>query len=97
VENAIIVDVEPTTALRQAEVLAAKRMIERTAKTFALRPSKLLGDSAYGSAEMLGWLVDELGIEPCSTNRRAMMAPSRVRTSTMIRPATFISALAAGR
>jgi hypothetical protein len=68
-----------------------------TAKTFALRPSKLLGDSAYGSAEMLGWLVDELGIEPCSTNRRAMMAPSRVRTSTMIRPATFISALAAGR
>jgi hypothetical protein len=64
VENAIIVDVEPTTALRQAEVLAAKRMIDRTAKTFALRPSKLLGDSAYGSAEMLGWLVDELGIEP---------------------------------
>jgi len=32
VENAIIVDVEPTTAIRQAEVLAAKRMIERTAK-----------------------------------------------------------------
>ena len=27
VENAIIVDVEPTTAIRQAEVLAAKRMI----------------------------------------------------------------------
>jgi transposase len=31
VKNAIIVDVEPTTAIRQAEVLAAKRMIERTA------------------------------------------------------------------
>src|SRR6187401_2295082 len=30
VENAIIVDVEATTAIRQAEVLAAKRMIERT-------------------------------------------------------------------
>ncbi len=39
-------------------------MIERTAKNFALRPSRLLGDSAYGSAEMLGWLVDERGIEP---------------------------------
>jgi transposase len=64
VENAIIVDVEPTAAIRQAEVLAAKRMIERTAKNFALRPSRLLGDSAYGSAEMLGWLVDERGIEP---------------------------------
>jgi transposase len=64
VENAIIVDVEPTTAIRQAEVLAAKRMIERTAKKFTLHPSKLLGDSAYGSADMLGWLVDERGIEP---------------------------------
>lgn len=64
VENAIIVDVEPTTAIRQAEVLAAKRMIERTAKNFALHPTRLLGDSAYGSADMLGWLVDEHGIEP---------------------------------
>src|SRR6201996_6200984 len=53
VENAIIVDVEPTTAIRQAEVLAAKRMIERTAKNFALHPSRLLGDSPYGSADML--------------------------------------------
>ena len=65
VENAIIVDVEPTTAIRQAEVLAAKRMIERSAKNASIstRPG-LLGDSAYGSAEMLGWLVDEHGIEP---------------------------------
>ena len=30
VENAIIVDVEATTAIRQAEVSAAKRMIERS-------------------------------------------------------------------
>src|ERR1700739_203306 len=67
VENAIIVDVEPTAAIRQAEVLAAKRMIERTAKNFALRPSRLLGDSAYGSAEMLGWLVDERGIAAPAT------------------------------
>src|SRR3954467_967894 len=64
VENAVIVDVEPTTAIRQAEVLAAKRMIERTAKNFALYPARLMGDSAYGSAEMLGWLVDQHGIEP---------------------------------
>ena len=64
VENAISVDVETTTAIRQAEVLAAKRMIQRTAKNFALHPSRLLGDSAYGSADMLGWLVDEYGIEP---------------------------------
>jgi transposase len=64
VENAIIVDVEATTAIRQAEVVAAKRMIERSIERFDLYPSRLLGDSAYGSAEMLGWLVYEHGIEP---------------------------------
>jgi transposase len=63
-DHAIIVDVEATTAIRQAEVLAARRMIERTAKNLALQPRRLLGDSAYGSAEMLGWLVSERNIEP---------------------------------
>ena len=64
VDNAIIVDVEATTAIRQAEVMAAKRMIERAKERFDLYPKRLLGDSAYGSAEMLGWLVHEHGIEP---------------------------------
>jgi transposase len=64
VDNAIIVDVEATTAIRQAEVLAAKRMIERSMERFDLYPARLMGDSAYGSAEMLGWLVREHGIEP---------------------------------
>src|SRR3974390_1772942 len=64
VENAIIVDVEATTAIRQAEVLAAKRMIERSMERFDLYPARLMGDSAYGSAEMIGWLVYEHGIEP---------------------------------
>jgi transposase len=63
-ENAIIVDVEATTAIRQAEVLAAKRMLDRARDHFDLRPKRLLGDSAYGSAEMLGWLVDQRRIEP---------------------------------
>jgi len=66
-DNAIIVDVEATTAIRQAEVLAAKRMIERAMTRFDLYPARLLGDSAYGSAEMLGWLVYERGIEPYVT------------------------------
>jgi transposase len=63
-DHAIIVDVEATTAIRQAEVIAAKRMIERAMGRFDLYPARLLGDSAYGSAEMLGWLVYEHGIEP---------------------------------
>jgi hypothetical protein len=64
VENAIIVDVEATTAIRQAEVLAAKRMIERSMERFDVYPAGLTGDRAYGSAEMLGWLVYEHGVEP---------------------------------
>jgi hypothetical protein len=63
-DNAIIVDVEATTAIRQAEVLAARRMVERSRDGFGLCPQKLIGDTAYGAAEMLNWLVDERGIEP---------------------------------
>ena len=63
-DNAIIVDVEPTTAIRQAEVTAAKRMIERTRERFGLYPARLAADSGYGSAGMLGWLVYDQGIEP---------------------------------
>lgn len=44
--------------------MAAKRMIERSLERFDLYPTRLLGDSGYGSAEMLGWLVYEHGIEP---------------------------------
>jgi hypothetical protein len=39
-------------------------MIERSLERFDLYPSRLHGDSGYGSAEMLGWLVYEHGIEP---------------------------------
>jgi len=63
-KHAVILDVEATTAIRQAEVGAAKTMLDRTAEQFALAPSRLVADAGYGSAEMLGWLVDERGIEP---------------------------------
>jgi Transposase DDE domain len=45
-------------------VTAAERMIERTIDRFDLYPARLAGDCAYGSAEMLSWLVDQHGIEP---------------------------------
>jgi transposase len=62
--HAIIVDVEASTAIRQAEVTAAKTMIERSEGRLGLYPERLAADSAYGSAEMLSWLVHERGIEP---------------------------------
>ena len=63
-DHAIIVDVEATTAIRQAEVLAAKRMVGRALEGFDLYPAKLIGDTAYGTAEILNWLVNEHGMEP---------------------------------
>ena len=63
-DHAVIVDVEATRAIRQAEVGAARTMIERTYDRFGLYPERLAADSAYGSAEMLGWLVHERAIEP---------------------------------
>jgi hypothetical protein len=63
-DHAIIVDVQASTAIRQAEVAAAKTMIERSEERLGLYPERLTGDTAYGSAEMLGWLVHEHGIEP---------------------------------
>jgi transposase len=63
-DNAIIVDVEASTAIRQAEVAATKTMIDRVDRRFGLYPEKLAADTAYGSAEMLNWLVEERGIEP---------------------------------
>ena len=63
-DNAVIVDVEASRAIRQAEVGAARTMIDRAQDRFDLYPERLAADSAYGSAEMLAWLVHERGIEP---------------------------------
>src|SRR5579863_10110946 len=63
-KHAVIMDVEATTAVRQAEVTAAKTMIDRTAERLQIKPSRLAADTGYGSAEMLAWLVDEREIEP---------------------------------
>jgi transposase len=63
-DHAVIVDVEASRAIRQAEVGATRTMIDRTHDRFGLYPERVAADSAYGSAEMLGWLVHERGIEP---------------------------------
>ena len=63
-ENAIIVDVEASRAIRQAEVGASRTMLDRTAERFGLKPQHLAADSAYGSAQNLAWLVKQRGIEP---------------------------------
>jgi hypothetical protein len=39
-------------------------MLERTEERFGLKPQRLAADSAYGSAPMLNWLVEEKQITP---------------------------------
>jgi hypothetical protein len=63
-DNAVIMDVEASTAVRQAEVTACKRMIARVQDRFGVWPERLAADTAYGSAEMLAWLVHERDIHP---------------------------------
>lgn len=63
-KNAVIMDVEASTAVRQAELTAARRMIDRVQDRFDIWPERLAADTAYGSAENLAWLVHEKGIEP---------------------------------
>jgi transposase len=63
-KHAVIMDVEATTAVRQAEVTAQRIMIDRTQERFGIWPERLAGDTGYGSAENLAWLVHEKGIEP---------------------------------
>ncbi|MBD2746651.1 transposase [Microvirga sp. BT688] len=63
-DHAIILDVEATRAIRQAEVGAARTMLDRTAERFGLKPQHLAADSAYGSADDLAWLVKEKQIAP---------------------------------
>src|ERR1700757_3823941 len=53
-KHAVIVDVEATTTIRQAEVAAAKTMLDRAAEQFDLTPPRLVADGGYGSAESAG-------------------------------------------
>ena len=64
VKFGIIMDVEASRAIRQAEVGAAKTMIERTEQRFDIKPERLAGDTAYGSGANLDWLVNEAKIAP---------------------------------
>jgi hypothetical protein len=55
--GAIIVGVEATPARTYDEVAATKPMIERTEKTFGLKPKSLAADTAYGTGKFLAWIV----------------------------------------
>jgi hypothetical protein len=58
------VDVEATQAHRMLEVAATKAMVQRVQDRFGIKPDRLVGDTAYGTAPMLHWMVNDKGIAP---------------------------------
>ena len=54
----MIVDVEATRSIRQAELGSTKTMLDRVRTRFDLHPERLIADTAYGTGSMLGWRVD---------------------------------------
>ena len=63
-DHGIILDVEATRSIRQAEVGAMRRMIDRTEERFGLRPEWVAADTAYGASENLVWLTLKRQILP---------------------------------
>ena len=87
VKFGIIMDVEASRAIRQAEVGAAKTMIERTEQRFAIKPERLAGDTAYGSGANLDWLVNEAKIAPhISRDKPVTLPPGCERLAMMPLP-----------
>ena len=39
-------------------------MLERVEERFDITPTRLIGDTAYGTAPMLGWIVEEKKLQP---------------------------------
>jgi transposase len=64
VKFGVIMDVEASRAIRQAEMGAAKTMVERTEARFDIKPKWLAADTAYGSGPNLNWLVKDKDIAP---------------------------------
>jgi transposase len=57
-DHGVIIDVEATRSIRQAEVGSTKTMLDRVKTRFDLHPERLIADTAYGTGPLLGWLVD---------------------------------------
>jgi transposase len=61
---AIIVDARGCSATLSQERAAARSMLDYAEERFSLKPEVLIGDTGYGSADLLGWLVEEKQITP---------------------------------
>jgi hypothetical protein len=72
----IIVDVEATPANRSQEVESTRTMIDRIERRHDLKPYRLVGDTAYGTAAMLGWMVGREIAPHVKPRARTVHSPS---------------------
>ncbi len=63
-DHAVILDVEASRSVRQAELGAMQTMLDRTKDTFDINPERMIADTAYGTGPLLDWLVQKRGIAP---------------------------------
>lgn len=63
-DHGVIVDVDASRSIRQAEVGAMRKMIDRTEERFGLKPEWVAADTAYGSSDNLVWLTLKRKILP---------------------------------
>jgi transposase len=80
-DNAVIVDVEASRSVRQAEVGATRTMVDRTKDTFALQPERPMAPARCWLGSMT---ARSARTSLSSTKPTAPMAHSRTRTSASI-------------
>lgn len=56
-DHGIIMDVEATPARLSQEIVAAKKMLARTAERHGFHPDALAADKSYGTGPFLAWLL----------------------------------------
>ena len=79
-DHSVIVDVEASRSIRQAEVGSTKMMLNRDKARFGLHPKRLIADTAYGSGPMLGWLVDRKSLSQTPKESRDALRPPQTHS-----------------
>jgi hypothetical protein len=96
-DHAIILDVEATRSVRQAEVGSTLTMLDRTTERFGLRPEWLVADTAYGSEESLVELVLKRQILPfipvihCPAGHCAAMSREGIKANAPTGPCRVLT------
>jgi hypothetical protein len=79
-KHAVIMDVEATTAVRQAEVTAQRVMLDRTHERFGIWPERLAADTGYGRPRTSpGWCTKKASSRTSRSSRKAAPTASLSR------------------